>query len=467
MLVARWLLLCSAIFLWIPAASAQTQALLLSDIHFEPFADPGKVPALNGAPALQWGAILATPPSPDQEQRFRALQSACHSRGLDTSYTLLESSLNAIKAQAANARFITISGDLISHAFSCKYTNLFPNAKPGEYEAFVIRTLEFVIESLRVTLPNVPIYPALGNNDTACGDYQLDARSPFLTAAGKVILQDMPKSQRQEALKTFALGGYYTAQFPAPLAHTRLIVLNHLFMSGKYSSCGGAPDPAEIDEQLAWAREQLILARRNHEKVWIMGHIPPGVNAYSTAAKMANLCGGEPPVMFLSSDRLEKLMLEFDDVIELGLFGHTHMDELRLVRSEDTSTHGVVIKMVPSISPVDGNNPSFTVAHIASGVLQDYEVYAASKQTGVDTKWKPEYDYARSYHQADFSAKSVAKLIAGFMDDPDAKMKESQDYIRYFFVGDRSAELSMFWPQYTCALSNLSAKDFTRCMCSH
>jgi len=465
--IARCLLLCSAVLLCIPATFAQTDALLLSDIHFEPFADPGKVPALQAAPVAQWSVILAGPPSADQERRFAALQSSCHSRGLDTSYALFESSLRAIKAQAANARFVTVSGDLISHAFSCKYTSVFPNAKPGEYETFVTKTLEFVVASLRANAPNVPIYAALGNNDTACGDYQLDTRSPFLTAAGKIILQDVPRSQREEALRTFALGGYYTAQLPAPLTHTRLIVLNHLFMSVKYASCGGAPNPTEIDEQLGWAREQLTLARQNHEKVWIMGHIPPGVNAYSTAAKMANLCGGDPPVMFLSSDRLEKLMLEFDDVIELGLFGHTHMDELRLVKPDGKSARGVVIKMVPSISPVDGNNPSFTVAHIRSGVLQDYEVYAASNQSGVGTQWQLEYDYTRTYHQADLSVPAVSKLIAGFLADPDAKTKESQEYIRYFFVGDRSAELSMFWPQYTCALSNLSAKDFTRCMCSH
>jgi sphingomyelin phosphodiesterase acid-like 3 len=467
MSIARCLLLCSAIFLCIPAAFAQTDALLLSDFHFEPFADPGKVAALEAAPAANWAAILASPPSPDKEQRFAALGSSCHSRGLDTSYTLFSSALHAMQAQAANARFVTVSGDLISHSFSCKYNTLVPHAKPGEYEAFVTKTLEFVVASLRTTFPDVPIYAALGNNDTACGDYQLDARSPFLTAAGKTILQDVPESQRQEALKSFALGGYYSALLPPPLNRTRLIVLNHLFMSEKYSSCGGAPNPAEIDEQLGWARDQLTQARRDHEKVWIMGHIPPGVNAYATAAKMANICGGEPPAMFLSSERLESLLLEFDDVIELGIFGHTHMDELRLVKPYGKSTRGVAIKMVPSISPVDGNNPSFTVARITSGILKDYEVYAASNQTGVDTKWPLEYDYARTYHQTAFSASAVSKLTAAFLADPDATTKESQDYIRYFFVGDRWAELSMFWPQYTCALSNLSAKDFTSCMCSH
>jgi sphingomyelin phosphodiesterase acid-like 3 len=449
-------------------------ALLLSDIHFEPFADPGKVPALVGAPAGKWPAILAAPPSPDREQRFAALQTTCHTRGVDTSYTLLQSSLHAMQDHAAGAAFVTVSGDLISHAFSCKYDTLFPHPKPREYESFVAKTLEFVIASLRTALPNTPIYAALGNNDTACGDYQLDARSPFLTTVGATILQDLPPAQQKPALQTFALGGYYSASLPSPLAKTRLIVLNHLFMSEKYSSCGGTPDPAEIDEQLAWVRQELALARQNHEKVWIMGHIPPGVNASSTAAKMRNICAGQPPVMFLSSERLENLLLQFDDVIELGIFGHTHMDELRLVKpsaggEHPASSKGLAIKMVPSISPVDGNNPAFTVARIASAssVLADYEVYFASDQSGVDAKWLPEYDYAQTYHKTSFSAAAVAELITAFLADPTAKTEESQAYIRNFFVGDRSAELKFFWPQYACALSNLSPKDFAACVCSN
>ena len=149
------------------------------------------------------------------------------------------------------------------------------------------------------------------------------------------------------------------------------------------------------------------------------------------------------------------------------------MDELRLVKpaargDHSTSTKGVAIKMVPSISPVDGNNPAFTVARIASAssVLTDYEVYSASNQTGVDAEWRKEYDYAQTYHQTSFSAAAVAELITAFLADPTAKTPESQDYIRNFFVGDRSAELKFFWPQYACALSNLSPKDFSTCACS-
>ncbi|MBW4040477.1 MAG: hypothetical protein HIU91_16805, partial [Acidobacteria bacterium] len=41
-------------------------ALLLSDIHLDPFHDPAKFPQLLAAPASAWAAILSAPPSPTQ-----------------------------------------------------------------------------------------------------------------------------------------------------------------------------------------------------------------------------------------------------------------------------------------------------------------------------------------------------------------------------------------------------------------
>jgi hypothetical protein len=72
-----------------PSPQATVPALLLSDIHFEPFWDPAKAPQLAAAPSSEWRAILAAAPSPDQPQRFAALQQSCHARGADTSFALM------------------------------------------------------------------------------------------------------------------------------------------------------------------------------------------------------------------------------------------------------------------------------------------------------------------------------------------------------------------------------------------
>ena len=158
------------------------QALFVSDIHFEPFWDPAKAERLKAAPVGDWSAILAEPETADREAKFEQLQQTCHARGVDTSYALYESSLRAMRAEAGGAKLVVLSGDLISHDFDCKFATLLPRAGPSDHREFVEKTIEFVMRNLRGALPGVPIYAALGNNDSDCGDYKLDADSPFLAA---------------------------------------------------------------------------------------------------------------------------------------------------------------------------------------------------------------------------------------------------------------------------------------------
>jgi len=451
--------------------------LFLSDIHFEPFWDPGKAPQLVAAPASEWKKILAAPLSTDREQRFAALRQACRTRGEDTSYALFESSLQAAHLHAAGAKFVTVSGDLIAHAFPCKFDALFPHAAPGDYRAFVEKTLTFVLGELGSALPGVPVYAALGNNDSDCGDYQIDARSDFLAESGKEFTRNFPAPEKQGALETFAAAGYYSIPLPAPVGKARLLVLNDLFMSSKYTTCAGKKDSSGADAQLAWLRQQLADARLNKEKIWVMGHIPPGVDLHGTVTKMRDVCGGQKPEMFLSSEKMADEIADFSDVVVLGIFAHTHMDEARILKAEDSGdssktgksafAKSVAVKMVASISPIDGNAPSFTVARVdpASAALLDYRVFTATNQTGVDTAWKEEYDYAQTYGEADFSASSVEKLIAGFQADASARTEASRAYIRYFIAGKASPLLGLVWPQYVCSQENHSAQGYKLCVC--
>jgi sphingomyelin phosphodiesterase acid-like 3 len=447
-------------------------ALFVSDIHFEPFFDPGKVAQLAAAPVSAWKGILAAAASADREQRFAAVEQACHTRGEDTPYALLESSVQAMRREAAGAKFMTVSGDLIAHAFPCKYGAVFPHAAPGDYRAFVEKTIDFVVEDLSSAVPGVPVYVALGNNDSDCGDYQLDANSEFLKVVGEEVARTFLEDERKGAAETFAAGGYYNVRLPAPLRDARMIVLDDQFMGAKYVTCGGNADTSAADGQLAWLAQQLADALRNKEKVWVMAHIPPGVDVHATAVKMDAVCGGKGPKMFLASEKLADVLAEYGDVVELAIFAHTHMDEVRVLKAENgaqgaASSNGVAVKMVSSISPINGNAPSFTVASVepSSAALKDFRVVAASNATGVDTAWHEEYDWGQTYHESDFSATAVSKLIAGFAADPGAKTEASQAYIRNFYAGVDSPLLGLVWPQYVCALQNDSAQGFKGCVC--
>jgi sphingomyelin phosphodiesterase acid-like 3 len=458
-------------------ARVRVPALFLSDVHLDPFVDPAKVARLNTATAAEWPAILSAPDSPTRAQDFAALEKACPTRGIDTPWVLWQSSLTAMHADAARARFITLSGDLLAHSFDCKYKALLPAATPVDFLAFTEKTVRTIVGTLHAALPGVPLYVAMGNNDSGCTDYALDAtHDAFLglvaRIAGEALPADLSATERAAAVRDFSAGGYYNVPL-AGVPHTRLLAINDIFFSGMYATCSGKPDTAPATAQLAWLAEQIAAARQHGDLVWVMGHIPPGVDLYATARRFADVCAGARPQMFLASESLAELLAQNADIVRLAIFGHTHADEMRLLRRDSAAASaaaalGVPVKVVASITPINGNRPTFTIASVdpVTSSLADYTVVMASNLTGVGTTWAPEYTYSSTYHQSEFDTASLAKLIPELEADPAAKTAASQAYLRNYFPGDISPILQLAWPQYACSLENDSARSFAACACA-
>jgi len=449
---------------------AKVNALLVSDIHFEPFWDPAKAARLAGAPEGKWRAILASPDSRHRRADFDSLQISCRARGEDTSYPLLASSIGAMRAHTAGADFVLMSGDLLAHSFDCKYHTLFPHAQPAQYSSFVEKAIRFVMAQLESAAPGVPVYATLGNNDSDCGDYKGDAHSAFLRSTAQAMTRTFPRRERPGAIQSFSANGSYSVVLPAPMQTTRLIVVDDVFLSAKHTTCGGKRDSAGQREVLAWLTGQLDEARAAKQKVWMMGHIPPGIDAFSTLAHISGACGHRP-TMLLSSGQLADALAGAADVITLGIFGHTHEDEMQFLKEDAVSGHGtagddprgVPVKIVPSISPVNGNEPSFTVAQVdpATATLFDYQVIAGGK----GKPWAQTYDFAQAYGVDSFSTASVAGLVEKFAADPNGKAHDSREYIHNFLPGSSLPLLSLVWPQYVCTMAHQSAAGFSACAC--
>lgn len=469
--------------------SANVPALFLSDIHFDPLRDPVKAPRLDDAPVDQWAAILASPPSPTQEADYAAINKLCPIKPLvDPSDQLFRSALTAIHTQASatHARFAVLSGDVIAHQYDCRYKLLFPKSTHAQFLSFVEKSEEYVISNLRTALPNIPIYITLGNDDTGCHDNSLNPRQDdFLAFATHLVADALPKPDQAGALRTLP-HGYYSASLPAPIARTRILVLDDVYQMATYKTCSAQanpnapPDPAAQDAQnaqLAWLAAQLKQVRRLHQQAWVLAHVPPGVNPWSSYNSHADICIGAPPTVYLSDDRFNDLLAANADIVRLALFGHSHTDELRLLKptstspSDQSSTPGVPAKILPSISAVFSELPSFTLARVDShtATLKDYTVVMASNSTGIGTIWAPTYSFADTYRLPEFSAATLAPLIAEFQSDPTAAKPESQAYIReyrHYFFDDHSVLIQDRWPGYACATDHISAASFTPCACA-
>jgi sphingomyelin phosphodiesterase acid-like 3 len=464
--------------------SAQTKTpstlpvVMLSDIHFDPFHDPAKLAELRATPVKEWPGVLNAPDSPTLATDEATLQKTCPVRGIDTPWTLLQSSLKEAYQRQHEPLFVTVSGDLISHSFDCRLHYLAPGISEKEYSEFTAKTVEFVALELRWAFPGTPVYIALGNNDSGCTDYHETQDSAFLKTTAQSFAADViDHANGKKLLSEFSSEGDYSVTLPKPMQHTRLIVLQDIFESKKYETCGDKPDEAASDTQVRWLHAQLAAARSAHENVWVMAHIPPGIDPYATFSKARDVCAGQKPETFLSSGKLADTLTEFPDTVKLAIFAHTHMDEMRLLRSStEGSVGGVPAKLVPSISPVNGNNPAFTVAQVEprTAILKDYAVYAADNQTGIATNWNEEYRYSSTYGLPDFSAKSAETLTSEFLADKQGSSAHSSAYQNFFFVGLSSsgvsaslkaAALHHLWPAYACSMTQDSEAGFRACLC--
>ncbi len=469
-LFAGWLLACLALCPVLAVAQAPVPVVMLSDLHFDPFHDPAKLPQLRAEPIERWPAVLNAVPSQTQAADLAALQEACHSRALDSDWTLWKTTLMAAHDAEPRPLFVTLSGDLLAHEFPCRFDRLAPGATPQDLATFAAKTVAFVMAQLRQTFPHAPVYGSLGNNDSGCTDYRETSNDVFLQGAGAalaVAAGAQPASVTPE--------GDYSVLLPAPMDHARLIVLEDVFEARQFATCGGNTDRAAERSQLDWLRTQLAAARARHEHVWVMSHIPPGTDVYSSfhryVLQPAEMCKADPRP-FLADTALPDTLLDYADVIRLALFGHTHMDEFRLLhRTSPAGGATIPAKLVPSVTPYLGNHPAFLVAQVdpRTAVLKDWRTFISPGPEGSSPPWTEAYRYTTTFHLPDFSAGSAAKLADSFVADKTGQTASSSAFRQHFYPGDiglYALGLAQLWPAFACSVREDRSSEVQKCVCA-
>jgi sphingomyelin phosphodiesterase acid-like 3 len=456
---------CTSLTAQPPGKSATV--VMLSDLHFDPLHDPAKAQQLVATPVEAWDTILFSPDTPNQAADFADLQRACKAKGVDSPAALIKSSLDtaAVQARTQPAAFVTVTGDLIVHGIDCRYAYLIKPNDPAGYADFTAKIARYVLQHIETAFPGVPVYLAGGNNDSSCGDYRMNpSDDSYFGATAPEVLAGLHarvgSRMAAHALSEYRADGSYSILVPG-LRNTRLIALDDIFFSSEYKTCSGDPSKAGEDAALAWLNHQLNLAEQAHEHVWVIAHIPPGINAYSTLSKGGNLCDGTAPKLFLEDNRLAETLERHAEVIRLALFGHTHSDEMRLFAGK------IPAKLVGSVTPQHGNLPTVTIAQVnrTTARLLDYTVYEASNFTGVDTTWARLYNYHETYKEPDFSAHSIDNLFAAFAVDTSGSDPRSQTYQNFFTPGMLPA-LALVWKPYVCALTNTTPDAYRSCACT-
>jgi sphingomyelin phosphodiesterase acid-like 3 len=417
----------------------------LSDLHFNPFYDPTLVPKLVAADVGEWPALFAS-----------SQVTAPSAYGADVNDPLLVSTLAGLRSFAPDPDFVLITGDFLGHDFSQLFQQESPDKSPQAYRRFVRKTLEFLTARLTAVFPGKPVIPAVGNNDDFCGDYAIEPRGPFLSML-REVWEPLLGGRPGTFARTFPIGGFYSLPHPT-VPKLRVVVLNTVFFSRKYkNACGEGGDPAGFE--LGWLEATLDAAARDGERVWLIFHIPPGIDVYATLGN--GVCPSTPVPLWGADDATGFFQVLADNggLIAAAFAGHTHMDEMRLPPSM-SFLHGT-----PAVSPIFGNNPGFQVFSYlrSSGELLDERTYFLNLVAPVPApRWELEYGFQQAYGQTGYDGAALRSVR-----DSVASSAEVRDrYMTFYPMGSyQSSADKANWRAYWCGIDHFTPADFASCVC--
>ncbi|MGD0966835.1 MAG: hypothetical protein ABR949_01005, partial [Candidatus Aquilonibacter sp.] len=425
------------------AASPQAW-IVLSDVHFDPFTQPRLVDRLAAAPPERWRAIFAT-----------GDVTAPSGRGSDTNDALLESTLDGARNALPDPRIVIVAGDFLAHDFRAKFERTAKVHDAAAYAAFVDKTIAFLAWELQAAFPRAHLLPVIGNNDNACGDYQSTLHDAFLSHMAAAWAGSAGAADPNAFIAQFSTGGYYT--IPLPAGGAQAIVLNDVLWSVNYKNACGDPKTDPGGDELRWLQStQAAIAPGT--PVWVIAHMPPGVDVYATLHAPA----GSAPIPFLTDRFNDALLTALDSssTVVMSIAGHTHMNSFRAI-GPDPSKPRAPMLVVPAVSPLFGNAPSFTVLDVDGSTAQvnDEQIFILTKSKD-DWLWHREYDFDSVYGPGPIDAADVSRVQQAIFDDERVRYR----FEEYYQSGDGIAPITdTTWRSYWCANVALTLTEYTAC----
>ena len=264
-----------------PETGSQIEFLIVSDIHFNPMADrkPGR-PAWRLRIQRSGRAFL-----------LGSQPTAFSQYGQDTNWWLLQSALNQMRVTIPHPAFIIVNGDSLAHQFPQTFRKITHDEDREHYRKFVQRTVQFLALQLRSRYPATKVFMTPGNNDEECGNYSIAADGLFLHDTASLV-RELAHGDDEVRASWESLGSY---DVPHPtLRGVRILSLNSVFFSQKYHATSFNENCATVSsngpsEAFAWLESRLSHAKAANEKVWLMFHIPPGIDGFSSCSAIPEL----------------------------------------------------------------------------------------------------------------------------------------------------------------------------------
>lgn len=435
--------------------AASGRFVTISDLHFNPFFDPTLVADLKAKPASEWSTIFAS----TTKKGF-----GDYGGSEETNDALFASVLADAARRLPDADFVLFTGDIIAHGFQKRYGVAAPTP---EYEAFVLRSVNYVLRRITETFPNKPVYFTLGNNDAYCGDYKVAPEGRFLGDTAKLITGTLLHDPADGAAvaASYAKGGYYSAALPE--GQGRIVAVNTILFSRHYEEACGPKldyDPAAV--QFQWLENALKVAKSKGEPVWLLLHVPPGVDVFATlkGVKDGRVESVTPMWQPRHLSRFLDLVRQYQTTIRAAFAGHTHMDNFRLISSKhEGAPAAAYVHTSPAVSPQFGNNPAYNLYSydVKAFVPTDFEVYYLDIADRGEGGWQFEYDFARRYGVPSISVANLERIRASLPTDAERRAWWQRLY-NVSHTATPAIDGANF-KGYWCGMSRLTDAAFTDC----
>lgn len=348
--------------------------LWASDIHLDPY---------YGTPEQQCGKSLSVTKS-----------NAFGTMGCDPPFALLESGSAALAdlASSVDAEFFMFTGDFVRHN---------PQGMPTPASS-VKEAISNITGTFNASMPMLHGYSvgALGNDDSP-RDYKLNittsqASNPWLEQLANIFATN--KQMPLKYLDAYSYGGFFESE----IGGIKVLTLNTLFYSVFHNPVT-YPLPEDPFGQFSWLREKLTLAAQQQRAVWIVGHIPPGLETYGYTELW------HPQYLTAYLDIVQDPNL--GKFVAAQLFGHCHTDEFRLLPNAPDGAGPILLN--GALSPIYGNQPSIRLVEYepSTGRMVSYNVYWSELTEGSqEPAWHFGYNAVTSYKSLRESVKATGAL---------------------------------------------------------
>jgi len=463
---------CSGVSTAPQAPPATYPVVAISDIHFNPFDDPTLYPGLAAAPASQWKSIFQSAQSLSKK--------APSTWKSDTNYPALVLALAGVRQNLGASPVVLFAGDMLGHNmplnFCLAYSNLPPATTCGPLDAtgtaamqqFIDKTVAFVSMQIRAAVGNVPVIFVPGNIDTYSA-YGTGPDTTFLSDNANTFYTQLLNGSVDQASfqSTFTTIGSYSAQLLG--SNLRIIA----FDSNPLAQSPYLP-PLDPYTELTWLDSQLAAAQSAGQKVWLIMHVPPGANTTATAQNAAKGVAPNPAeddeaaMMWEPQYQIEfmQILSRYPGLIAMGITGHTHMDEFRVLPTGD------VMFGIPGISPCFGNNPAFKIFTLSQDKQMPMDYQSINYNLAVSpppAQFNGLYTFSTAYGAT--ANTTLESSLQQLYPQLTPTAPGTATFLDYYVSSSATFPWNMAntgnWPLYGCGFSQMDEQDYVDCVNSY